>query len=833
MNSPDITQGKADPDVSIIVATKNRAKLLDEMLGSLKKAAEGVRYEVIVIEGNSTDNTGEILEKHGITEIYDEKEHLGKGKHSWPRLYNFGFSKARGKWAMFASDDIVFRDGCFANAIALLNKQQSEVAGGIFFYKNTATDVAGNSAWNDFGIDYTYGQKLLLNYGLVRLDAFREVNGLDEQYQFYCADGDLCLKLYEKGREFIPLPGCFVIHNNIADTQKQKNMRVAQRDIDRYGARWKHFVPTSLPNPRRLMAEDFPGKNPETETKQPEPEKQQTTPEKPRVMDQISSSGLWKDGQPLRLHLGCGEQHLDGYINIDYPPAEHGVMKIKADIHADIIKLEFPPGSVDEIRLHHVFEHFNRVTALVQLIKWHQWLKTGGTLRIETPDLTGSAKTLLSDAPWRVKTGVVRHLTGDQADAWAYHIDQWFPERFEHTLRKLGFDPVETKTVSWPKEPYLSNVHAIARKAGERSSEELLGAAEEILWESTVADSEKPTYEVWKRQLRDMLLKGSEHPHGKTVSAGSRDLTRAAAALQGPAAPLPLNEVHNFNQLSRDRWVREKAKSVPAGSRVLDIGAGTCPYRRLFSHCEYRTHDFKKYHGEKLGGTKDYGVIDYESDITDIPVPDSSFDVILCTEVLEHVPEPFEAVREMVRILKPGGRLFLTAPLGAGLHQMPFHFYGGFTPEWYKLAAERFNLQVVEIMPNGGFFRLLAQECARVAWTFDKHRHLHGKHADDVLRLFNELLPRYLFGLDEQCFIDQFTVGYNVEMIKPAAAVSEEEQLLEKLKKNFRDVPALIRLAEIEMGRSQVKKAKKYLIAATALEPDNPTIQSLREKLKG
>jgi hypothetical protein len=217
---------------------------------------------------------------------------------------------------------------------------------------------------------------------------------------------------------------------------------------------------------------------------------------KDNLLEELRASGLWKEGQPLRLHLGCGEQHFDGYVNIDYPPSEHNVMQIKADIYANIMELNFPPESIDEIRLHHVFEHFNRVTALAMLIKWHKWLKIGGKLHIETPDLIGSAKTLLSDVPWRVKTGVVRHLAGDQAASWAYHIDHWFPERFEHTLRKFGFDSVQTQSVSWQREPYLSNVHAIAWKSRELTLDELIRAAEELLWESTVSDTEKPTYEV-------------------------------------------------------------------------------------------------------------------------------------------------------------------------------------------------------------------------------------------------------------------------------------------------------------------------------------------------
>lgn len=95
-------------------------------------------------------------------------------------------------------------------------------------------------------------------------------------------------------------------------------------------------------------------------------------------LEELRASGLWKEGQPLRLHLGCGEQRLEGYVNIDYPPSEHTVQtKTGADIFADITTLNFPTHSVDEIRLHHVFEHFDRATALALLIKWHSCLKIG------------------------------------------------------------------------------------------------------------------------------------------------------------------------------------------------------------------------------------------------------------------------------------------------------------------------------------------------------------------------------------------------------------------------------------------------------------------------
>ncbi|MCK4292792.1 MAG: glycosyltransferase [Planctomycetes bacterium] len=244
---------EAECDVSIVLCTKDRAGLLDQMLGSLREAAGGVAYEIIVVEGGSSDNTLDVLGKHNVREIYSESQWLGVGRHSWPQLYNFGFSKARGKWAMYASDDIVFSPGALARAVELLEKQRDEAAGGIFFYKNIHPT---REDWAKYGIDFTHGNKLLMNYGLLRLESFRQVGGFDEAYRFYCADTDFCYKLYENGRQFIPLPGCFVTHNNLLDVQKQANADASGRDIELCRRRWSHFVGAEIPRPGRLLWQD-------------------------------------------------------------------------------------------------------------------------------------------------------------------------------------------------------------------------------------------------------------------------------------------------------------------------------------------------------------------------------------------------------------------------------------------------------------------------------------------------------------------------------------------------------------------------------------------------
>ncbi|MFA6175946.1 MAG: glycosyltransferase, partial [Phycisphaerae bacterium] len=284
---------------------------------------------------------------------------------------------------------------------------------------------------------------------------------------------------------------------------------------------------------------------------------------------------------------------------------------------------------------------------------------------------------------------------------------------------------------------------------------------------------EKPTYDVWTRQLRGVLVGQSCGP-GVILPVPLPAKPQPASVVEDQPGPdsqadlIPLSEIHDFNQLARDRWVQAKAQSVPAGARVLDVGAGTCLYRELFAHCDYKTHDFAQYEGVKHGGGTGYGHIDYVSDILAIPVPDASFDVILCTEVLEHVPEPIKVLEEIARILRPGGRAFVTAPLGSHLHQLPFHFYGGYTPEWYKRFGAACGLNPIEITPNGGFFKHLAQECARAAYMYSQQTDLHGSDAGEIHKLLSDSMPRFFFELDDKCFDEKCTVGFQVEFVKTA-----------------------------------------------------------------
>lgn len=220
------------------------------------------------------------------------------------------------------------------------------------------------------------------------------------------------------------------------------------------------------------------------------------------VLSILEQTGFWKTGNPLRLHLGCGGCHFNGYVNIDFPPSEHTVQaNSNVDAYADLRTLHFPDQTIDEVRNHHVFEHFDRQTALALLCKWHQWLKIGGSLTIETPDFEASIKMLLdSRYNYLQKQSIMRHVWGSHEASWAIHCDGWYKEKFEHVLKALGFENIRFEFTQWR---LTCNIIVRATKNKHFDAQTLAVISKTILRESMVdnADSEETMWRVWCKQF--------------------------------------------------------------------------------------------------------------------------------------------------------------------------------------------------------------------------------------------------------------------------------------------------------------------------------------------
>ena len=180
------------------------------------------------------------------------------------------------------------------------------------------------------------------------------------------------------------------------------------------------------------------------------------------------------------------------------------------------------------------------------------------------------------------------------------------------------------------------------------------------------------------------------------------------------------------NESTREKWIENILKNISANSRILDAGAGELKHKIYCKHLKYVSQDFAQYDGS--GNNKglqtevwDTSRIDIVSDIIDIPEPNQSFDAIMCTEVFEHLSNPILAVKEFCRLLKPKGKLILTAPFCSLTHFAPYHFASGFNEYWYKRILKENGFHILEIQKNGNYFEYLAQELRRLDSVIKKY----------------------------------------------------------------------------------------------------------------
>jgi SAM-dependent methyltransferase len=166
-------------------------------------------------------------------------------------------------------------------------------------------------------------------------------------------------------------------------------------------------------------------------------------------------------------------------------------------------------------------------------------------------------------------------------------------------------------------------------------------------------------------------------------------------------------------------FVGEQANGLSRGTRVLDVGAGTAPYRELFGHCDYRTSEWEDSYFEE--GLRS----DVIGPAHNLPLSDASVDAIVLTEVLEHVPDPGDVLAEMARLLAPGGRLIMTTPFVWPLHMQP-HDYFRYTPAGLRSLLEPRGFEGVDVRPLGGYFTMLGQTMRNGVHSFGGERPSSG-----------------------------------------------------------------------------------------------------------
>lgn len=185
----------------------------------------------------------------------------------------------------------------------------------------------------------------------------------------------------------------------------------------------------------------------------------------------------------------------------------------------------------------------------------------------------------------------------------------------------------------------------------------------------------------------------------------------------------------------RSDFIQDAFRRLGPRENLLDLGCGTRPFRPVY----------EAYVGFSVGMDAPYtlhdrGTIDVHALGAALPFKDGAFDIVLCTEVLEHVREPSVVLSEIHRVLKKGGALVMTTPLLVPLHEEP-HDYFRYTSHGLKYLCAKSDFEVVCLEPfcglTGVMLSFLVQAQLKVWYSVRK-----------VLRmswLYSRLNPFILF----------------------------------------------------------------------------------------
>jgi ubiquinone/menaquinone biosynthesis C-methylase UbiE len=151
------------------------------------------------------------------------------------------------------------------------------------------------------------------------------------------------------------------------------------------------------------------------------------------------------------------------------------------------------------------------------------------------------------------------------------------------------------------------------------------------------------------------------------------------------------------NKFQTTRDIIRRCREYVSG-KTLDFGAGNAKYRDIIKSAadEYVAFDL-------MPGPN----IDVVGDVLNSPFADNEFDTVISTQVLEHVPKPWLMIKEIHRILKPGGVCILTAPFLTPYHADP-HDYFRYTTEGMKSLFDD-GFETVECDYYGKSFMVLSE----------------------------------------------------------------------------------------------------------------------------
>ena len=141
------------------------------------------------------------------------------------------------------------------------------------------------------------------------------------------------------------------------------------------------------------------------------------------------------------------------------------------------------------------------------------------------------------------------------------------------------------------------------------------------------------------------------------------------------------------------QWLKQMLEAFPDNSRIIDVGCGPGQFTDLIDNHDCCGIDFYPYPNVNL-----------VADISDvIPLEDSSADIAILSNVLEHVYDFQTLLKEIHRVLRPGGSILIVVPFMIKLHQLPYDFFR-YTRHALERIGEETGFADIQVDELGNFF---------------------------------------------------------------------------------------------------------------------------------
>ncbi len=252
-----------DPEVSIVIPVYNKSLFTYNCILSVRENTRETRYEVVVVDNASTDNTASMLAMIEHVRVIRNRENLG-----FVEACNIGARASRGKYVLFLNNDTLVTPGWLSAMLETFRrKEECGAVGSKLIYPNGRLQEAGGIIWKDasgwnYGkfddpdkpeynylreVDYCSGASLM-----VRKELFEGVGGFDARYApAYCEDTDLCFSLRSRRYKVFYQPRSVIVHFEgvSAGTSTASGMkRYQELNTPKFASKWRVELGKQLEN---------------------------------------------------------------------------------------------------------------------------------------------------------------------------------------------------------------------------------------------------------------------------------------------------------------------------------------------------------------------------------------------------------------------------------------------------------------------------------------------------------------------------------------------------------------------------------------------------------